>query len=259
MDAPAETIDERGAAGAGAVRGGVRFENVRFAYPGGDAVLNGLNLTAEPGRMTAIVGPSGAGKSTVFNLLLRLYEPHAGRILLDGQPISDLSLARLRGSMALVSQDAFLFDVSVRENIALGRRGASEAEIREAAEAAACDFIASLPQGWETRVGEGGRLLSGGQRQRIALARALLSGAPVLLLDEATSALDSDSESRIQTALDRLSGSRTVIVIAHRLATVRRADAIVVIDGGLALETGRHEELIDAQGAYARLASLQLS
>lgn len=214
----------------------------------------------EPGRTVAIVGPSGAGKSTVFSLLLRLYEAREGAVRVDGQDVRDVTLASLRANIAFVSQDAFLFDTTVRENIALGRPGATEAQIQAAAKAAACDFIEEkLPGGWSALAGEGGRNLSGGQRQRIALARALVSEAPVLLLDEATSALDSESESRIQQALVELAGQRTIIVVAHRLATVRRADRIFVMEHGVLAEAGTHEELLTKGAVYARMIQHQLT
>ena len=251
--------DRADARALGHAKGRVEFDNVSFAYPGASPALNGLTFTAQPGETIAIVGPSGAGKSTVFNMLLRLYDAEGGAVTVDGQNVRDLALASLRQNLALVSQDAFLFDTTIRENIGLGRSGASDEQIKAAAQAAACDFIEALPGGWNAPAGEGGRNLSGGQRQRIALARALLSDAPILLLDEATSALDSESEARVQQALANVSGKRTVIVIAHRLATVRRADRIYVVEGGRVVEAGTHDELVAKAGAYARLAALQLS
>ncbi|MDZ4762112.1 MAG: ABC transporter ATP-binding protein [Alphaproteobacteria bacterium] len=240
-------------------RGRVDFLDVHFAYPGAPPALAGLSFTALAGETIALVGPSGAGKSTVFNVLMRLYDIGSGAVQIDGHDVRTLSLGSLRRQFALVSQDAFLFDASVRENVALGRPAASDAEIRAAAAAAACDFIDALPQSWETRVGEGGRNLSGGQRQRLALARALLADAPVLLLDEATSALDSESEARVQSALAALAGRKTILVVAHRLATVRRADCIFVIEKGAVVESGTHDGLMMTAGPYARLAAHQLS
>lgn len=259
MDAPARITDRPGAVDAGAASGDIAFESVAFGYSQGAQVLADLSFSVRPGQTIAFVGPSGAGKSTIFNLLLRLYDVDGGAVRLDGRDVRDLTLRSLRSQLALVSQDSFLFDASIRQNIALGRPEATQNEIEAAAAAASCDFIAALPQGWETRAGEAGRNLSGGQRQRIALARALLSRAPILLLDEATSALDSESETRIQAALSAIAGSRTVLVIAHRLATVRKADRIFVVDGGRIVESGSHDELVASAGAYARLAALQLS
>ena len=240
-------------------KGFVKFENVHFAYDGGDVVLNGLTFHAQPGETIALVGPSGAGKSTIFNLLLRLYDPTQGMIQVDGQNIQELERKSLRKSMALVSQDAFLFDDTLRANIALGRPDASEEDISAAMEAAAGDFIGTLPDGLNTRVGEGGRNLSGGQRQRVAIARAILADAPILILDEATSALDAASEARVQAALEKLSKGRTTLVIAHRLATVRNADRIFVLDKGRVVESGRHAILVAEGGIYADLVKLQFS
>ena len=242
-----------------AVRGGeIRFEQVRFSYKPGTPVLAGLDLVAPAGRTTALVGASGGGKTTVLNLLQRFWTPHSGRILIDGQDVAEVSLASLRRRIALVSQDVFLFDGTIRDNIRAGRPEASEEEITEAARAAhADDFIRALPNAYDTSVGELGGQVSGGQRQRIALARAFLKDAPVVLLDEPTSALDSETERVIQRALDGLGAGRTTLVIAHRLATVLRADLIHVVDGGRVVESGSHRDLMRAGGAYARLYRLQ--
>ncbi|WP_349360854.1 ABC transporter ATP-binding protein [Stappia sp.] len=239
--------------------GRVRFEDVHFRY-GEVPALDGLDFEARPGEVTALVGPSGAGKSTVFGLLERFYDPNEGRVTIDGTDIRGADLTDLRGRIALVSQDTFLFDLSVRDNIAIGRPGASEDDIRRAArEANAEEFILALDDGYDTRVGEGGSRLSGGQRQRVAIARALLRDAPILLLDEATSALDSESEAKIQAALARLMRGRTTLVIAHRLATVREAQQIVVMDKGRVLERGTHAELYAHGGLYKRLCDLQFA
>jgi subfamily B ATP-binding cassette protein MsbA len=259
LDAAPAVVDRADARDLGRATGKVEFSDVRFAYPGTGPILNGLTFTAQPGETIALVGPSGAGKSTVFNLLLRLYDAAGGAICLDGHDVRDVTTGSLRRNLAMVSQDAFLFDATVRENIALGRPGATDEQVREAAKAAACDFIDALPGGWSAMAGEGGRNLSGGQRQRIALARALVSDAPVLLLDEATSALDSESEARVQLALSAIAGRRTVIVIAHRLATVRRASRIYVLDAGRVVEFGGHDDLMANAGAYSRLAAHQLT
>ncbi|MEM0923783.1 MAG: ABC transporter ATP-binding protein, partial [Pseudomonadota bacterium] len=240
-------------------RGDVRFEAVSFAYEGeARRALDTLVLHAPAGEVTALVGPSGGGKSTVLNLLERFYDPADGRIVIDGQDIARTRLASLRAQMALVTQETFLFDATIAENIAFGRPGASRAEIENAAiEANAAEFIADLPGGYDSPVGEGGANLSGGQRQRIAIARAVLRDAPILLLDEATSALDAHSEARVQEALERLMQGRTTLVIAHRLATVRRAHNICVIEAGQVTERGGHGDLIAAGGLYAQLAALQ--
>ena len=238
--------------------GEVVFDDVGFAYPDGTAALKHISLKAEPGRTVALVGPSGSGKSTVLNLLPRLYDPQSGQIRIDGTDIRSVSLASLRRAMALVSQDVTLFDDTVRANIAFGDLEADDAAIVAAAKAAdAHDFIMELPGGYDAPVGPRGGNLSGGQRQRLSIARAILKDAPILLLDEATSALDTQSERRVQAALERLSQGRTCLVIAHRLSTVRNADWIYVMDNGEIREQGRHDELEAAGGLYAKLCRLQ--
>lgn len=240
--------------------GKITFENVDFHYPTRPetAALRNVSLHVEPGQTVALVGPSGAGKSTVFQLLLRLYDPQVGQISLDGVAIHDLDPADLRAALSIVQQNAPLFSGSAAENIRFGRTNASIDEIIAAAKAAnAHDFIAALPNGYDTQLGEGATTLSGGQRQRLAIARAILRGAPILLLDEATSALDSESERAIQDAFERLSADRTTIVIAHRLATVLKADKIVVMENGQIADEGTHAELLERGGLYARFVELQ--
>ena len=242
------------------VRGEIRFERVSFAYPrNGDArVLESITFNVAPGERVAIVGPSGAGKSTIFHLLLRYYDLHAGRILLDGVDIASADPRAVRERIALVPQDVAIFAASVRDNIRLGRIEASNAEIERAGELALVDeFVRRLPQGYDTPLGERGVTLSGGQRQRVAIARAILRDAKVMLLDEATSSLDAESEMLVQEALEHSMEGRTSIVIAHRLATVLGADRIVVLDRGRIVEEGTHASLVSAGGLYARLAELQ--
>ncbi|MFN4016044.1 MAG: ABC transporter transmembrane domain-containing protein [Reyranella sp.] len=244
------------------VQGAVSFEGVSFRYPTRtDALaLDGLDLSIAPGETVAIVGPSGAGKTTAFNLLLRFYDPEKGTIRLDGIAIKELALRDLRRSLAVVPQDPTLFSASVADNIRYGRPDATDAEVRAAAEAAsALGFIEALPHGFATDLGARGVRLSGGQRQRIAIARALLCDPAVLLLDEATSALDAESELAVQQALDRVMRDRTTLVIAHRLATVQKANRIVVLDQGRVVDVGTHAELVRRGGLYARLAELQFS
>jgi ATP-binding cassette subfamily B protein len=243
------------------LRGDVVFENVHFTYPSrpGFEVLHALSLAATSGQRIALVGPSGAGKSTIISLLLRLYDPSAGRLLIDGRDARDYRLTELRGQMSMVPQEVLLFGGSIAENIAYGKPGASAAEIEEAArQANAHEFIRGFPEGYATLVGDRGIKLSGGQRQRVAIARAILKNPAILILDEATSSLDSESERLIQEALETLMRGRTSFIIAHRLATVRHVDRIIVIAGGRVLESGTHEELQSMEdGVYRRLAALQ--
>lgn len=241
-------------------QGAVRFNDVGFAYPGRPDLpaLRGVSFEVRPGERVAIVGPSGAGKSTLFQLLLRFYDPVSGSVEIDGVDIARASPRAVRARLALVPQDVAIFAASIRENIRLGRPDATDEEVEEAGRLARADeFVARLPEGWETSVGERGITLSGGQRQRLAIARAILRRAPILLLDEATSALDAESETLVQQALDRSMQGRTTLVIAHRLATVLSADRILVMDGGHVVEEGTHASLVAQGGLYARLAALQ--
>ena len=241
----------------------VAFDGVHFRYPSRTdmPVLCGVTLEAKPGERIALVGASGAGKSTIISLLLRFYEPDSGRILIGSADALSLDTAALRARMAIVPQEVLLFGGSIRENIAYGRPGASEGDIREAARRANCaQFIESFPEGYETLVGDRGVKLSGGQRQRVAIARAFIRNPDILLLDEATSSLDSESEKLIQDALETLLTARTAIIIAHRLATVRKCDRIFVLDAGTVTESGTHEELIQKSGGtYRRLAEMQFA
>jgi ATP-binding cassette subfamily B protein len=242
--------------------GTVAFEDVRFHYPTRpeQSALEGLSFKVGRGERVAIVGPSGAGKSTILQLLLRFYDPQSGRILVDGVPITEADPAQVRARLALVPQEPTIFAATVADNIRYGRLDASDAEVARAAELASADgFIRALPDGFATEIGERGVTLSGGQRQRIAIARAILKDAPILLLDEATSALDAESERAVQDALDVLMRGRTTLVIAHRLATVRSADRILVMDAGRIVEEGPHEALLSRGGLYARLARLQFT
>ncbi|ESZ34096.1 MULTISPECIES: ABC transporter transmembrane domain-containing protein [unclassified Mesorhizobium] len=240
--------------------GAISFDDVSFSYPARPdrAAVHGLSFQVKPGETVAIVGPSGAGKSTVFSLILRFYDPETGRIAIDGVDVREADPAEVRERIAIVPQDVTIFAASARDNIGFGRPGATNAEIEAAArDALADEFILRLDKGYDSQVGERGVTLSGGQRQRVAIARAILRDAPILLLDEATSALDAESETLVQTALERLMQGRTTIVIAHRLATVLKADRILVMDGGRIVEEGTHQSLVAKGGIYARLAKLQ--
>ena len=258
LDAPATEPREDEKPALAVERAAIEYRDIHFAYRAGEPVLRGLSLTAEPGKVTALVGPSGGGKSTVLNLLLRFYESDRGAITIDGQDIKVVSRRSLRQAIGYVGQHVFLFRGTIRDNIAFGRPDATEAEIVAAAQAAfAHDFIMASPRGYDTPVGEHGLQLSGGQRQRIAIARALIKDAPIILLDEATAALDSESERQVQEALDRLTQGRTTIVIAHRLHTITHADRIHVVEDGVVVESGVHDDLLRRDGRYASFYRMQ--
>ena len=261
---PTEDLDENQASGElKGLQGKVSFRDVHFSYPSRPdvKVLKGVSFEAQPGEQIALVGPSGAGKSTLVSLILRFYDATSGEICYDGQECNNYGLSELRNQMAVVPQDVFLFGGSIRENIAYGKPGATEDEILDAARKAnAWEFIEKFPDGLDTLVGERGVQLSGGQRQRVAIARAVLKNPRILILDEATSALDSESERLVQDALDKLMAGRTSLVIAHRLATVRKADRILVIDDGRVVESGPHDELLGiGNGVYRNLSELQFT
>ena len=260
LDVEPTIRDDPGAAPLRVGGGEIRFEAVRFGYAAQAVAIDGISLTVPAGRTVALVGASGAGKSTLLNLIPRFYDVDEGSITIDNQDVRDVTLASLRGAVALVAQEVTLFDDTLRANIAYGRFGASAVEIEAAARAAGADgFIRELPNGYDTQVGEHGVRLSGGQRQRLAIARAMLKDAPILLLDEATSALDSESERQVQAALRTLIRGRTTLVIAHRLSTVQNADLICVVDRGHIIESGRHAELLARDGPYARLYAMQFA
>jgi subfamily B ATP-binding cassette protein MsbA len=258
LDVKVEVGDAPGAESLVMREGRIRFEQVSFGYSASAPALSDVSLDVARGETVALVGPSGGGKSTILNLIPRFYDVTAGRVLIDGQDIRGVTQSSLRSQIALVTQEPFLFDDTLRANIAYARPDASDAEVEAAARAAAAhDFIATLPNGYDTNAGEAGARLSGGQRQRISIARAFLKNAPILLLDEATSALDTESERKVQEALERLMAGRTTLMIAHRLSTVRGADRIYVVEAGRVVEQGNHASLMAAEGLYARLARAQ--
>ena len=260
LDAPVEIRDRPGARPMVGPETAIAFDGVDFEYESGEPVLHGISFDVPKGSVVALVGPSGGGKTTIVDLLGRFYDVTAGRVTVDGVDVRDLTVASLRGAMGIVSQETVLFHDTVRANIAYGASHATQAEVERAARAAnASDFIAELPEGYDTVVGERGTRLSGGQRQRIAIARAILRDPPILVFDEATSALDAESERLVQEAVEHLLAGRTVLVIAHRLSTVQRADRILVVDEGQIVERGDHESLYAADGLYRRLYELQFS
>ncbi len=260
LDTEPDIADGPKAAPLARCEGALEFRNVSFRYRDDVPVLENVSFTAKPGQMIALVGPTGVGKSTIISLIPRFYDPTVGQVLLDGRDLRDVTLHSLRSQVSMVLQDVFLFNGTIADNIAYGSPGASRADIERAAKiACAHGFITDAPDGYDTMVGERGLLLSGGQKQRIAIARAVLKDSPVLVLDEATASVDTETEALIQRAIQNLAGTRTIVVIAHRLSTVKRADQILVLEKGAIAERGTHEQLVDAGGLYSRLSKAQFA
>ncbi|MDR0462505.1 MAG: ABC transporter ATP-binding protein/permease [Christensenellaceae bacterium] len=256
LDTPTDIADKPDARDVGRLNGDIEFRDVSFKYQDGVDVVKGLSFVAPTNKMVALVGPTGAGKSTIAGLIARFFDIDTGAVTIDGVDIRDMTLQSLRGNISMVLQDVFLFNGTIGENIGYGKEGASAEEIANAAKMACIhDFIVTMPQAYDTVVGERGTRLSGGQKQRVALARAILRGSPILILDEATSAVDNETERNIQAAINQISGSRTMIVIAHRLSTIKHADQILYIENGVIKERGTYETLVKKGGAFAKLAS----
>jgi len=258
LDTEPDIKDSPGAVDISKCRGEIAFRDVSFNYVPSNPVLQNISFIAEPGKMLALVGPTGVGKTTVISLIARFYEPVSGSILLDGRDLKDITLSSLRNQISIVLQDIFLFNGSVADNIAYGCKTATKEEIVDAAKAArAHEFIIEMPEGYDTVIGERGVKLSGGQKQRLSIARAVLRNSPILIFDEATAAVDVETEAKIQQAIQELSESRTIIVVAHRLSTVKRADNILVIQDGKIAEAGNHLDLLAYNGLYKQLCDIQ--